>query len=111
MTCTRSIRIVTLLAAVVMASAQQPQECADLQAKVVSLEATLRRLKTEISRLEELLEKLHPASDPAAEPAPAAKSSRPESQRCAAVTRRRKQCSRNATAGSNYCWQHQQQRR
>lgn len=102
---------------------QQPAPCADLQAKVDSLQATLRRLQTQISQLEELLGTFQAATQPparsaspapaeaAASPAPAAPRSTPgprtSSQRCAAITQKGTQCSRRASIGSSYCWQHQ----
>ena len=55
-----------------------------------------------------------PAADGAREAAPAverpstptAAAPAPRSTRCQAITKKGTQCSRNAQAGSSYCWQH-----
>ena len=47
-----------------------------------------------------------PASAVERPSAPAATEPAPRSTRCQAITKKGTQCSRNAQAGSSYCWQH-----
>jgi hypothetical protein len=47
-----------------------------------------------------------PSSTPAAVAPPTRSSPAVSSGRCQAITKRGTQCSRNAQAGRNYCWQH-----
>src|SRR5262249_35616404 len=105
------------VARVSVSLAQQPAPCADLQAKVDSLQATLRRLQSQISQLEESLARVNsqpsaavgPSSDVQAPLSSPAKPATPRSNapRCPAITKKGTQCSRRASPGSTYCWQHQ----
>ena len=47
-----------------------------------------------------------PASPAKKQPSAAAPTQAPRSSRCQATTKKGTQCSRNAQAGSSYCWQH-----
>ncbi len=110
-----------LLAALVLAPqtarAQQPAPCADLQAKVDSLQATLRRLQTQISQLQESLAQASAQPSAAVKPSPVVQgpaspttttaAPRTTASRCVAITKKGTRCSRKASAGSTYCWQHQ----
>lgn len=93
---------------------QLHNEVADLQ---ISQDKTLQALQNIIKSQNQIIDRMNNASNakinPVLMPDSINKSQlNAEKQgngRCQALTKSGKQCSRNASAGSDYCWQHQNQ--
>jgi len=87
---------------------------AALGAAIQSLQEALAQSQARMAKMQEAIDALSPPPTPAsAFPTPPPAARKPVAARvpaapkkCAAVTRKGEQCSRNAAEGSSYCWQH-----
>jgi len=78
-----------------------------LQEEIVLLKSTTEHLNEDVLSLQKRVEQLMVLlSEERTIPSVQEKQEQPASTRCKAITAAGSQCSRNADAGSEYCWQH-----
>ncbi len=88
------------------------EDPAALTAAVASLQQALRDAEAQMTRVREAMEQVAPGPAPGPVVVPSAAPKPPPSaaapaRQCAAETKKGARCTRRASAGSDYCWQHQ----
>jgi hypothetical protein len=109
------MRIVVFVLAYVCLMGQEPATAPEKPADKVTLRKQIAEMKVKAFEMQmqiELLEKqLHDVEETEAnQPTPVVAAKTAVKARCAGHTKDGKRCSRNAEAGSRFCWQHKGKR-